>query len=501
MMVEPGDTLRVLHVASEVAPWSQTGGLADVAASLPPACASVTPGLRSATVAPLYRASRARLARSGATLGPPVTVSLAFGPHRFAVTVAPVGKPEAHGVWLVDCPALYDRDGLYGDAAGNDFADNHVRFAVLCRAALAAAPAILGGAPDVIHAHDWQAGLANAYARLDDDGGAARAAATVLTVHNLAYRGLFPAAAVPELGLRWSAFDHHHLEFWGHLSLLKAGMAYADVVTTVSPTYAREILTPDRGEGLDGFLRHDVSRVAGIVNGIDAAAWDPATDPALPARFTRDTLAGKAYCREQVAREVGLRLDGKTALAVAIARLTPQKGLDLVADLVPELAALGVKLVVLGTGERALEDRLRWLGEVFGEHLAVRIGFDVDLSRRLYAAADLFVMPSRFEPCGLGQLYAMRYGALPVVAAVGGLRDTVLDPGDDAAAIGTGFRFEYVDLAGLRWALGRAADTFRSAPTRFAAMRQAAMARDSSWDASAREYVQLYRAAKRERRS
>jgi starch synthase len=409
--------------------------------------------------------------------------------------------PGAHGVWLVDCPALFDRDGIYGDAGGVDFADNHVRFAVLCRAALAAAPAILGGAPDVIHAHDWQAGLANAFARL---GAGELDAATVLTVHNLAYRGMFPATTVPELELPWSAFDHHHLEFWGHLSLLKAGMASADVVTTVSPTYAREILTPARGEGLDGFLRHDVARVAGIVNGIDTDAWDPATDPALPARFTRDTLAGKAQCRDQVARELGLTLDARTPLAVAIARLTPQKGLDLVADLVPELSSLGVKLVVLGTGERALEDRLRWLGEVYREHLTVRIGFDVDLSRRLYAAADLFVMPSRFEPCGLGQLYAMRYGALPVVAAVGGLRDTVVagssDPGDDPGEVGTGFRFEYVDLAGLRWALGSAGDLYRDTPARFAAMRQAAMARDSSWDASAREYVQVYRAAIRERR-
>jgi starch synthase len=489
--------LRVLHVASEVAPWSQTGGLADVAAALPPACAEVTPGLRSATVAPLYRATRARLRHAGAELGDAIPVELAFGAFRFAVTVAPVGagaRTAAHAVWLVDCPALYDRDGLYGDGA-SDFPDNHVRFAVLCRAALAAAPQILGGEPDVIHGHDWQAGVATMDAKL-----AGHRAATVLTVHNLAYRGLFPSSVVPELGLPWEVFDLHRAEFWGQLSLLKAGMAHADVVTTVSPTYAREILTPERGEGLDGFLRHDVTRVAGIVNGIDTHAWDPAADAALPARFARDALAGKAACRAAVARELGLTLDERTPLAVAIARLTPQKGLDLVAELVPELAALGVKLCVLGTGDRALEDTLRWLGEVYRDHLAVHIGFDVALSRRLYGAADLFVMPSRFEPCGLGQLYAMRYGALPVVAAVGGLRDTVNDLGDaDGMQPGTGFRFEYVDLGGLRWALGRAAALFRDRPARFAAMRQAAMSRDSSWDASAREYVQVYRAALRAR--
>ena len=487
--------MRVLHVTSEVAPWAQTGGLADVAAALPPACAAVTPGMRTATIAPLYRVTRARLAQSGAELASPLAFSLAFGPHRYEVTVAAIGAPGTHAVWMVDCPVLYDRDGLYGDAHG-DFGDNHLRFAVLCRAALAAAPAILGGPPDVVHAHDWQGGLATALARLEG-----MTAATVLTVHNLAYRGLFPKAAVPELGLPWSVFDLHHAEFWDQLSFLKAGMAYADVVTTVSPTYAREILTPERGEGLDGFLSHDVARVAGIVNGIDTAAWDPATDPALPARFSASSLAGKAACRAALSRELGLPVDDDTPLAVAIARLTPQKGLDLVAELAPRLAELGVRLAILGTGERALEDRLRGLAGAHPEHLAVRIGFDVALSRRMYAGADLFVMPSRFEPCGLGQLYAMRYGAVPVVAAVGGLRDTVHDPGDDelAAGAGTGFAFEHVDAPGLAWALGRAARMFRERPAAFAAVRRAGMRRDSSWDASARDYVQIYRAVLRGR--
>ncbi len=496
-------SLRVLHVASEVAPWAQTGGLADVVAALPPACVAVTPGLRSATVAPLHRAARTRLAQAGAAVGPGRPLAVAVGAHRIEVALVPVdgggggGRGgAAHTTWLVDCPALFDRDGLYGDRDG-DFGDNHLRFAVLCRAALDAAPAILGGPPDVVHGHDWPTGLASVLARLD-----ALPAAVVFTVHNLAYRGLFPKAVVPELGLPWQVFDLHHMEFWDQLSLLKGGMAYADVVTTVSPTYAREILTPERGEGLDGFLRHDVARVVGIVNGIDTAAWDPATDPALPARFSAAAPGGKAACREAVARELGLALAPHEALAVAVARLTPQKGIDLVAELVPELPALGVKLVVLGAGEPALEHRLRELADRH-DHLAARIGFDVALSRRLYAGADLFVMPSRFEPCGLGQLYAMRYGAVPVVAAVGGLRDTVTDPGDAglAAGEGTGFRFEHVDAAGLRWALARAARMFRDEPRGFAAVRAAAMARDSSWDASAREYVQVYRAALRARRA
>jgi starch synthase len=297
-----------------------------------------------------------------------------------------------------------------------------------------------------------------------------------------------------DLGFPWSLFDLHRLEFYDQLSLLKGALALADVVTTVSPTYAHEILTPAFGEALDGFLRADVKRIVGIVNGIDVAAWDPAADPALAAPFSAASVEGKAKCRGALAVELGLSLADHQPLVGAIARMTGQKGLDLVADIVPELHRLGAKLVVLGSGEPDLESRFAYLADVFREHVAVRIGFDLALSRRIYAGSDLFVMPSRFEPCGLGQLYAMRYGSIPVVHAVGGLRDTVIDPGDVelAQGLGTGIRFEPATRDELVSALERAVALFRD-PRALASVRRAAMSRDSSWTASAHQFVQLYR--------
>lgn len=475
--------MRVVHVASEVAPWAQTGGLADVVAALPPALAAADPAVTTATVVPLYRETRGKLAAAGVALGPPLPYAATLGARTWNVALR-----RAAGVWFVECDPLYDRDGLYG-AGGHDHGDNAERFGVLCRAALAAGSSLVGGTVDVLHGHDWQAGLALAWAALEGHG-----ALRVMTIHNLAYRGLFPKEILPAIGLPWSAFDPAHAEFWDQLSLLKAGLGYADVVTTVSPTYAREIVTPERGEGLDGFLRHDVAALHGVVNGIDEDAWDPARDPALPAAFDAAHLLGKAVCRDALADELGLELDEHTPLAVAIARLTPQKGLDLVAALAPELAARGVRLAVLGSGDRDLEDALVRVAAAHPGAIAVRLGFDAALARRMYAGADLFLMPSRFEPCGLGQLYAMRYGAVPVVAAVGGLADTVIDAIHDG---GTGFCFEYVDAGGLRWAVDRAVAMFRDEPARFAAVRAAAMARDSSWRASALAYLRLYREARR----
>ncbi|MBK9033304.1 MAG: glycogen synthase GlgA [Myxococcales bacterium] len=478
--------MRILAVASEVAPWAATGGLADVVAALPPALTAADREVRIATVVPLYRATRQRLAAAGVALGPGRGLVLAIGERIVAVTVRP-----AAGVWFVECDPLYDRDGLYGDADGRDHDDNPMRFAVLARAALAAAPTILDGPIDVVHGHDWQGSLAVAYAAQDD-----LPAARITTIHNLAYRGLCSKDWVPRLGLPWSVFDHHRAEFYDQLSLLKAGLAYADLITTVSPTYAREILTPERGEGLDGFLRTDVARIVGITNGIDTAAWDPRTDPALPARFTRAERRGKVACRAALAAELGLAVTDETPIVAAVARLTPQKGIDLLADVVPTAIAAGARVVVLGSGDRDLEDRLRGLAAAFPGALAVRLAFDPAIARRIYAGADLFAMPSRFEPCGLGQLYAMRYGTVPVVAAVGGLADTVIDA---AAPDGTGFRFEVIDAPGLWWALARAITSFRDDRAEFDAIAGRAMARDVSWRTAARDYLGTFRAARRAR--
>jgi starch synthase len=476
--------MRVVHVASEIAPFAQSGGLADVLAGLPPALADIH-GLDVAVVTPLYRGVDAKLATAGIALdsGAPITVHV--GPHHMhgLLRRARLGRVT---LGFVDLPSLFDRSGgLYGPGGAAEFGDNHLRFAALGKAAVDHGAALVGGPVDVLHVHDWQGAPAALYAQL-----ASQKPAIVATIHNLAYRGIFPKGVMEDIGLPWSMFDIHHVEFWDQVCLLKGGMAYADAVTTVSPSYAREILTPERGEALDAFLRFDVRRLTGIVNGIDMAAWDPMTDRALPAPFSRTDLAGKARCRAALAEEMGLPLADHEPLIGVIARMTDQKGLDLVADIAPDLHRLGARLVVLGSGEPHLEQRFRYLADVFRDHVAVRIGFDLSLSRRIYAGSDLFVMPSRFEPCGLGQLYAMRYGSIPVVHAVGGLRDTVLDTG--AHGEGTGIRFDAPRASSLLAALERAVKLFRDRSS-LARVRASAMARDSSWTASAQQYVQLYR--------
>jgi starch synthase len=334
----------------------------------------------------------------------------------------------------------------------------------------------------VLHVHDWQGGPAAIHARYAASG---VRPAIVATIQKLAYRGNFPKHVMDELGWPWELFTQQQLEFYDQVSFLKGGLAAADAVTTVSPSYAQEILTPPFGEALDGFLRWDIKRLVGIVNGIDTRAWDPRTDAALAQPFSIDTLADRAANRAALAEEMGLALAPHEPVIGVIARMTGQKGLDLVADVVPELADLGAKMVVLGAGEPELESRFAYLNEAFSEHVATRIGFDISLARRIYGGTDLFLMPSRFEPCGLGQLYAMRYGSVPVVHAVGGLRDTVAD---DV----TGIQFHAATSSALRAALAYSVTMFRRRET-FSRMQRAAMQRDSSWLASALEYAQLYR--------
>lgn len=488
--------MKIAHIASEVAPWSQTGGLADVVASLPTALQRVSEGqVQCAVFAPFYRGIRERVSARGAVLedtGVRVAIDLAgiITRARFYV----VRHGDAAPVYLLDCPGLYDRHGIYTSSLGTDHNDNHLRFGYLCRAALDAAPELMDGVPDIIHAHDWQAGLAPVYlrTRYRHEYGAT---ASVYTIHNLAYQGVFHKDALPELGLDWSLFDQEFLEYYDAISLMKGGIALSDVVTTVSQSYAREVLTPEFGVGLHGFLRTRPKHFLGILNGIDTVSWNPATDRELAANFDAETAAeGKRECRRALAREFGLSIGDDELLVAVVARLTGQKGLDLVADIVPELHTLGAKLVVLGSGSSSLQERFRYLANTFSRNVAVRIGFDVAQSRRIYAGADAFLVPSRFEPCGLSQMYAMRYGTVPIVHAVGGLRDTVHDPGDNGLrrGEGTGFRFEHPTAVGLHWAIGRAARMFRESPDAWQAIVRADMAQDWSWDGSARKYLSVY---------
>jgi starch synthase len=470
--------VRVLHVASEVAPFAQSGGLADVVAGLPAAQAAM--GLDVAVCVPLYQGVPEQLAAAGVTLGPPVPLPFALGTWPQVPAALRIATVGAVRYAFIDIPPLYDRPGLYGPGGPAEFGDNAIRFGALGKAATLIGPKLFGASPDVLHVHDWQGGPAAVFARMAD-----LPSIVVATIHNLAYRGIFPKSAMTELGIPWSFFTLSAFEFYDQVSLLKGGCGLADAVTTVSPTYAREILTPERGEALDAFLRLGARNLTGIVNGIDVESWDPATDPTLAAPFSRADRAGRARCRAALAQAAGMPLAPDEPLLGVIARMTGQKGLDLVAELAPLLPTLRARLVVLGAGEPDLENRFRWLGTVLPEHVSTTIGFSGSLARQIYGGCDLFVMPSRFEPCGLGQLYAMRYGAVPIVHAVGGLRDTVDDPR-------TGIRFDVPTVQALAAAVERGVRLFRDRPA-FDAVQSTAMARDSSWAASAREYSALYR--------
>jgi starch synthase len=481
-------------VVSEVAPWSQTGGLADVAGALPPALRAADPTLSVLVVTPLYRTVRdAWSARLDLADGGQVDVDV--GGRRTARLL--VARGEASTTCFVDLPEFYDRSGLYGDGR-SDFPDNSLRFAALNRVALAVAPRLLGGVPDILHCHDWQAGLGPLVARRELPP-QQEPRAVVFTVHNLAYQGLFPRSAMSELGLDWSLFTPDNLEFHDQVSFLKAGIKFAEATTTVSPGYARAILEPELGCGLDGFLRRYARRLRGIVNGIDVTSWNPATDPQLAASYSADDPDGKARCRQALADELGSRVGAGELWLGAITRLVEQKGVDLITALIPRLSELGARLVVLGTGDGELEHRLLEAAARSGagpekSRCVVRLGFDVALARRIYAGVDALLMPSRFEPCGLNQLYAMRYGTVPIVRRVGGLADTVDDPGDEALAAGrgTGFCFDRDSIDDLYGAVHRATKLFgdRAGWSRLVA---SAMGRDWSWNASAGAYVQLYR--------
>ncbi len=473
--------MEILFVASEVAPWSKTGGLADVAGALPRALAArghdvtvVTPryGGIDAAAAGFAREERGLVVRGEAT---------GLWVRREA------GRPE---VVLVDHPRFFGaRAGLYGEGGG-EYADNAERFAHLCRAALAV-PAALGRRPRIVHANDWQTGLCPWLLRHERARDPALAGArTVFTVHNLAYQGVFPKEALPFLGLPWDVFHVDAMEFYDQVSFMKAGLSFADALTTVSPTYAREILTPEEGAGLDPLLRHRRAVLHGILNGIDVAEWDPARDPHLPAHYSARDLAGKGACKASLQRELGLPVRPDVPLVGMVSRLADQKGVDLVVAALPQIVLREAQVAVLGTGSHAYEEAFRRAAAAHPAQVAARIGFDEGLAHRIEAGADVFLMPSRYEPCGLNQMYSLRYGTAPVVRAVGGLDDTVED--FDGWNRGTGFKFREYAPHALLLALRRALEAWRDQRA-WRALVLRGMAQDFSWDRSARGYEALYR--------
>ena len=474
---------RVMMVSSEVSPWARSGGLADVLAALPRALADL--GHHVALVVPRYmRAADAPATRVIDQLPVPL------GDTRFEVGVWAMTDPVGPGsvtCYFVENAALFGSDssraGLYGDAKG-DYPDNHIRFALLARAALEISRHLFHA--QVFHCHDWQASLLPVY--LHD--GLARdpefaSARTLLTIHNLGYQGLFPAAALSDVGLSPNLYNPSQLEFWGQINYLKAGIVFSDAINTVSRKYAEEIQTPEFGFGLEGLLRERRGVLSGILNGVDYDRWNPATDPHIPARYTAEDLAGKRECKRILLGESRLpeRLLDRPLLGI-ISRFASQKGFDLIGEVAAEIFRKDIGLVALGSGEAVYEELFRQFQRDFPDKVAVTLGFDDPLAHRIEAGSDIFLMPSLYEPCGLNQIYSLKYGTVPVVRATGGLDDTI----DDS----TGFRFSAYNGSALLGAVHDALQAWENRDTWTARMVRG-MYRDFSWGPSARAYSNLYK--------
>ena len=472
--------MKVLSVASEVFPLVKTGGLADVAAALPPALAEH--GVETMTILPAYPGLLPRLKRKKAIHG----YESLFGGRASIVR----GRASGLDLMLLDAPHLFDRvGGPYAESTGPEWPDNWRRFAALGRAAADVARGVVKDwKPDLLHAHDWQAGMAVAYLRYDGT-----ACPSVMTVHNLAFQGQFPASIFPELGLPVAAFSIDGVEYYGGVGFLKAGLQAAGAITTVSPTYAQEIRTPGFGMGLEGLINMRAADLHGIVNGIDTDIWNPAKDEHLVQTFDRQTLEKRRTNKRAVEERFGLA-EGDGPIFSVVSRLTWQKGIDMLATVLDGIVAAGARLAVLGSGDAALVSALHAGVARHPGRVGVVIGYDERLSHLVQGGTDAILIPSRFEPCGLTQLYGLRYGCVPIVARTGGLADTVIDANEAAlsAGVATGFQFASSDTGALDYAIRRAARTYEDQET-WLSLQAEGMKADVSWSKSAGLYAALYR--------
>jgi len=476
--------LSVLFVTPEVAPLIKTGGLADVSGSLP--AALMHAGLEVRVLVPGYKPvlegvkSKGKLASFPALGEMPASQLLA--------SKLPSGVP----LLIVDCPALYDRPGgPYQDNSGNDWSDNAQRFGLLSYlgAVLGGPASPLSWRPRIVHCNDWQSGLAPAYLHFMP-GETAR---TVMTIHNLAYQGIFPLQMGNRLGLPPSALSAEGVEYYSNMSFLKAGLYYCDHITTVSPNYAREIQREPLGMGMQGLLAHRAGSLTGILNGIDTDAWDPETDPYIARYYNASRLLAKLDNKRALQERMGLGVDEKLPLLGSIGRFTDQKGLDLLLGIAADIVRLPAQLAVLGSGDAKLQDGFLSLARAFPGRVAVQVGYDEGLAHQIEAGADIFLMPSRFEPCGLNQMYSQRYGTPPVVHDTGGLRDSVVDCGPDTLTdkTATGFVFEPMTQDAFLVAVQRAVAAYHDKKI-WRQLQKNGMSRDFSWDASAQRYISLY---------
>jgi starch synthase len=483
--------MRILFATSEAYPLSKTGGLGDVCGSLPSALRALGDDVR--IVLPAYQHALERVPDGKVREVASLNLWGSDQPVRLLETHLPEREVP---VYLVSAPALFDdRAGTpYHDPEGREWPDNAARFALFSRAveALSLGRAGLDWQPELVHGHDWTVGLVPALLSR-----APKRPATMFTIHNLAHQGLFPGGSLQELGLPPEWWSLEGLEFYGQLSFIKGGLVFADCLTTVSPTYAREICRPDQGFGLDGLLRHRRDRLVGVLNGADYDVWDPTNDALVTRPYGPDTVARKAENKRALQRLFGFAETPGTPLLAHISRLVPQKGTDLLIDTIPRLMEDGVQMVVLGRGEPRFAQALTDLATRYPRQLAAYVGYSEELAHRMTAGADMFCMPSRFEPCGLNQIYSLRYGTVPIVRRTGGLADTVVDASPETIAAGaaTGFAFEQPTAHALLDAVRRALRTYTREPQVWRQLVATGMRQDFSWERGARAYQTLYRRA------
>ena len=482
----PSSPVKVLVVASEAVPFAKTGGLADVAGALPAALLKL--GCEVGVILPKYRSiSPEKYKLKVEVKG--MSVPMGMGEMTADILSTRLGDTHATA-YFIQNDRYFDRDELYGTPEG-DYHDNAERFAFFCRAVLEALKA-LKWFPDILHLNDWQTGLVAPYLKtLYRSDPAYAGIRTLFSIHNMAYQGLFPKYMLPMTGLGWEEFTHEKLEFYDQVNYLKAGLVYSDALGTVSERYAQEIQTEEFGQGLQGVLKSRTSSLHGILNGIDYGEWNPATDKEIPAQYTVKNHERKAESKKKLLGELGLEWNEDVPVLGLVSRLTDQKGLDLVSGIIDEFMGLDLQFVVLGTGEPRYHTLFEGLRERFRSKLAVALKFDPRLSKMVYAGSDIFLMPSRFEPCGLGQMIAMKYGTVPVVRKTGGLADTVENLSPEGKK-GTGFVFDAYRGEELFFAIRRAVEAYHQ-PKLWKDLVQRDMKQDFSWDVSAGKYLDLYR--------
>jgi starch synthase len=486
--------MKILFAASEAVPFIKTGGLGEVVGAL--SASLKTAGHDVRVVIPKYRGLH--------RVVPPLTLlpfelKIPIGAGESVVRIHEAVFSSRLRFYLVDSPPHFDREGIYGEAGGREFPDNDIRFILLSRAALEISRRV-GFRPDVVHTHDWQTGLVPALlATTYRSDPFFKSTASIFSIHNIAFQGVFPKETLGVANLPWSEFTADKLEFYDRVNFLKAGLAYAHVISTVSPTYAVETQREDFGVGLDGFLKRRAVDYFGILNGVDTRYWNPLRDPHLTQGYSAKRLSGRAACREDLQRTAGLDVDARSPLLGMVSRLDAQKGFDILLDILGDFIGEGCQAVFLGMGSPVFQAALRTLQREYPGRVSVTTDFNEPLAHKIYGGADIFLMPSRFEPCGLGQMIALRYGAVPVVTPTGGLKDTVIPVSADGGD-GVGFVADRVDTWAYRSALQRAVRLFREQPDAWRALVQRGMALSFDWKESVRRYLDLYRLAQSKKR-